>query len=309
MSRVLVTGGAGFIGSHLVDLLLLEGDEIAVLDDLSTGDLNNLDQKKIKFFNGDIRDKKILLEALKGVDIVFHLAAVISVQESLDNPRKYFEINTIGTLNLLECAVESKASKIIYLNSASIYESNEKEKTNESMPLNPLNPYAISKLDGEYLIKMFCKSSGMNYCVLRVFNPYGNRQNENGAISIFLNRALGNADINIFGDGKQIRDFIHVTDVARAACLCKSKGAGVYNVGRGEGISLKELIEKIVHITGSNSKIVYKEGQKGEVRYSVADIPKINRDLKWQPSVSLEAGVKQMIIEANKRKEKELCLK
>jgi UDP-glucose 4-epimerase len=272
-----------------------------VVDDFSAGKQANIEGKPITLYQGDICDQGLLDKATQGVEVVFHLAALIQVQESIKQPIKYFEVNNFGTLNVLESMLKNNVKKIVYFNSASVYESNGEVEIAEDMRVEPKNPYAISKMDGEYLIKMFDELYGLDYSILRVFNPYGTRQNGAGVISKFLDRALKNQEIVVFGNGEQVRDFINVQDVVKAACLCMHKGKEVYNVGSGEGVSLNELARIIITLSDSQSKVLHKSEQKTEVKFSIADISRIKRQLKWYPVVDLSAGISSMISEAKNK--------
>lgn len=295
--KVLVTGGAGFIGSHIVEHFQ-EKCEVVVLDNLRTGFKKNIENFKVKFVNGGITDLPLLLKTAKGVDYIFHLAAMISVPESLIKPLECVEINVDGTLNILKAAAENKVKKIILSSSAAIYGDNPIVPKVETMLPEPKSPYAVTKLDGEYYFNLFKKEWSINTVSLRYFNVFGPRQDPKSqyaaAIPIFVHNAIINKDITIFGDGEQTRDFIYVKDVARANALAAEKGEGVYNVACGNKITINGLAKKIIKITNSKSKIIYAPQRPGDVKHSMADVSKINK-LGFKPEFDQEEGLKNTI--------------
>lgn len=274
--KIAITGGFGFIGSHLVNELSKNNTIV------------NIDSRQGK----DITDLNMLKKEFEGVDYVFHLAALISVQESSGNSKKYFEINTLGTLNVLLAAKEKGVKKVIFPSSAAVYGNNPVPHKEDMLP-DPLSLYAITKLDGEYLMKMFKKVHGLNTCAIRFFNVYGPRQ-EKGAISKFIRTALKNEDIIIYGRGEQTRDFVYVKDVIKTLIQSLEKDVDLINFGTGTSISIKELAEKIISLTNSSSKIVQKEGISGEVLKSEANISKA-KALGFNPEYSLDQGLKETI--------------
>jgi UDP-glucose 4-epimerase len=296
---VAITGGAGFIGSHLTEFWLEKGAEVRIIDNFRTGKREN-----IKFFSdsilyeGDIRDKSFVDKALEGVDYVHNLAAMISVPESIENPYECEEINIIGLLNLLEACVKHKVKKIIHSSSAAIYgDSPESPKIIDFAP-NPKSPYGITKLCGEYYLNSYYFNKGLQGISLRYFNVFGPRQDPNSqyaaAIPIFVSKALKNEDITIYGDGTQTRDFIYVKDVARANYLSAVSNIpnGIFNVARGNSISIYELAKLIIQETNSRSKIIFAPERVGDIKHSLADIEKTKKKLNFNPEFNLIDGLK-----------------
>ncbi len=289
MQNVLVTGGAGFIGSHIVEELIFQGINVTIFDNLSTGFIRNiqqfLDKKNVKFVKGDILDYDLLEEVLKDIDTVFHLAAKISVAESMTNEVEYVKVNTIGTLNVLKAGVKNNLKNIVLSSSAAIYGDNPIIPKVETMLPEPKSPYAITKLDGEYYFKMFREEYGINAVALRYFNVFGARQNPESqyaaAIPIFINKALKNEDIVIFGDGEQTRDFIYVKDIVKANIFAAKFGGDIFNVSTGKSITINQLAEKIIRLTGSKSKIVHTDPRPGDVKHSRGDNTKIINELSF----------------------------
>ena len=278
--RILVTGGCGFIGSHLVEHMR-ERTSVRVLDDLSSGFRANLAGLDCEVIEGSILDREKVRSAMTGVDYVFHLAAMISVPESMEKPVRCAEVNTIGSLIVLEEAARAGVRKLVLSSSAAIYGNNPRVPKREEMIPEPASPYAISKLDGEYYCALFAASRGLPTVALRYFNVFGPRQNPASAyaaaVPIFIHRALRNEPLTIHGDGGQTRDFIFVSDVARANTFFAMESAltGVFNVARGGSLSILELAEQIVGLTESKSKIVRGPPRAGDVRHSTASLDKL----------------------------------
>ena len=294
--NILVTGGAGFIGSHIVERFS-KHNKVVVLDNLYSGFEKNLNDFNIKFVKKSVTDSKAVDKVMKDIDYVFHLAALISVPESVEKPELTFKINSLGTLNVLKSSLKHGIKKVVMASSAAIYGDNPKSPKKESMLPEPNTPYAITKMDIEYLGKMF-QQYGLKTASLRYFNVFGPRQNPNfqyaAAIPIFITRALKNKPIIIFGDGKQTRDFIYVKDIVKANELALVKGAGVYNIGAGKEITINALAKKIIKLTNSKSKIVYKPRRPGDVKKSLADISKAKKELRFEPA-KFEQGLKETI--------------
>jgi len=301
MADILVTGGAGFIGSHTVELLLRKGYSVVVLDNFRTGEISNINHLagKIKIVQGDVRDEKLLLEIVKNIDGMIHLAAVVSVDEAIERPKEAFEINGIGTLNLLELARKYDIEKFVYASSAAVYGDPIEIPISENHPLNPKNPYGASKLSAEMLVNSYRETYGLKTISLRYFNVYGPRMKPGpyaGAVIKFVSAALKNKKITIFGDGNQIRDLIYVSDVARANIIALEKNeTGVFNVGTGKGTKIIDVARRIIELTKSKSEITYTPPRPGDIRESVANIEKITTKLKWKPTVTLEMGLKLTI--------------
>jgi UDP-glucose 4-epimerase len=297
--KILVTGGAGFIGSHIVEHFQGMG-EVRVLDNLRSGFKRNLDGLKYEFFEGSILDREAVRRAVGGIDFVFHLAAMISVPESMQKPIECDEINTKGTLVVLEEAARAGAKKFVLSSSAAIYGDNPTVPKLETMLPEPKSPYAITKLDGEFYCKIFSDEGRLRTTCLRYFNVFGPRQDPKSqyaaAVPIFIDRALKNQPITIFGDGEQTRDFIYVKDVAAANAYfaTKSKETGVFNVACGKRITISALAKTICQLTGSRSEIRYAPERAGDVKHSCASIDKV-RDKGFAPSENQENSLRQTI--------------
>ena len=279
--RILVTGGAGFIGSHLVEHFQKDA-QVRVLDNLRSGFKKNLEGFDCEFIEGSITDRDVVKEAVKGVDYIFHLAAMISVPESMENPIDCVKINTQGTLIVLEEAARAGVKKLCFSSSAAIYGDNPIVPKTENMLPEPKSPYAVTKLDGEYYCRMFQAEGRLNTACMRYFNVFGPRQDPKSqyaaAVPIFIDKALKNEPITIFGDGEQTRDFVYVKDVARAnAYLAQTDGlTGVHNVAYGKSITVNDLAKKIIGLTGSSSTIEYADERPGDVKHSMAAVDKLN---------------------------------
>lgn len=296
--RSLVTGGAGFIGSNLVDKLVELGHEVTVLDNLSTGQILNLKKVKnrIKFFKVDISKNKVNLKKyFNNIDWVFHLAGIADNIPSIKNPELYFQTNVKGTLNILEVCKKNKIKKLIYAASASCYGVPKYYPTKENSEINPIFPYALTKYLGENLVIHWGKIYSMPNISLRFFNAYGPRANTKGSygsvFSIFLAQRLAKKPLTIVGDGKQTRDFIHVFDLVNAIIQAAKKGKNceIYNIGSGREVSIN-LIAKII---GGRKINVSK--RPGETKRSLADISKFRSITKWKPKISIQKGVKMML--------------
>ncbi len=279
--RVLITGGAGFIGSHLVEHF--QGTaEVRVLDNLRSGFKHNLTGFDCELIKGSVTDRKAVRVAVEGVDVVFHLAAMVSVPESMDDPVACNVINAAGTLIVLEEAAKAGVKKLCFSSSAAIYGDNPTVPKIETMLPEPKSPYAITKLDGEYYCKMFNDEGKLKTACMRYFNVFGPRQDPGSqyaaAIPIFVAKALKNEPITIFGDGAQTRDFVYVKDVAAAnAYLAENEDlSGVYNVAYGKSITVNDLAKKIIQLTESKSEIKYAPVRPGDVKHSRAAVDKLN---------------------------------
>ncbi|MDR7666247.1 SDR family NAD(P)-dependent oxidoreductase [Methanosarcina sp. Z-7115] len=297
--KVLVTGGAGFIGSHIAEYFAEAGHTVRILDNLATGFLRNVPQyKNIEFIQGDICDSNLVEKVVSGMDCVFHEAALVSVPLSCERPAEAFRVNTLGTLNVLQACVKAGVDKFVTASSAAIYGNNPVLPKREDMYPEPTSPYAISKLDGEYLARMFYESHGLQTTCLRYFNVYGPRQDPKSpyaaVIPIFLERAKAGKDLIIYGDGLQSRDFVHIKDVVRANVAALDHGDGqVFNVAMGKSVTVVELAENIIKLTGSSSRIVYATPRAGDVRDSKADVSKISG--WWKGEIELQDGLNSLI--------------
>ena len=300
--KAIVTGGAGFIGSNLVDHLVDKGHKVTVLDNFITGRRSNLfhhKKGKIKVINIDISRSKKIIQYFKGVDFVFHLAALADIVPSIENPDKYFRANVLGTLNVLEASKKAKVKKFIYAASASCYGIPEVYPTNEKSKIDPQYPYALTKYLGEQLVIHWAKLYNMPNISLRFFNVYGPRSRTTGAygavFGVFLAQKLAKKPLTIVGDGKQTRDFIHVFDLVNAMIKATEKGnkGDIYNVGNGKEIS----VNLIAGIIGGDKVNIPK--RPGEPDRSLADISKIKTQLNWQPKVSIEDGINMLLKNIN----------
>ena len=294
MKRILVTGGAGFIGSHIFEENQ-DKYEVRVLDNFRTGKRENLEGLKCELIEGDIRDRKVVAEAVKGVDYIFHLAALISVPESMEQIVECNEINSLGTITVLEEAAKAGVKKLVLSTSAAVYGDNPVSPKVETMAPAPKSPYAITKLEDEYYCEMFANTGRLQTACLRYFNVFGPRQNPKSAyaaaVPIFITKALANEDITIFGDGGQTRDFVFVKDIAAANLyMAENDYTGVYNMAYGGKITIQELAEMIVELTGSSSKIVHLPERAGDIRHSLAAVDKI-RSTNFKPSWDFKRGL------------------
>jgi len=299
MDKVVVTGGAGFIGSHLVAELAGQGYHVIILDDLSTGAISNiapyLKEDDVEFAEGSIADISLLGKLFRGVRFVFHLAATPSVPRSIENPMASHQVNATGTLNVLIAARDNGVNKVVYSSSSSVYGDTPTLPKKEDMPPNPLSPYAVAKLTGEYYCRVFHYVYMLPTVCLRYFNIYGPRQNPDSQYAAVIPRFLkqvseGNPPV-IFGDGTQTRDFTFVKDAVSANILAaESTGTGIYNVGRGESISLNELARMIINLKGLKCNPTYEESRPGDVMHSLADISRA-RTFGYEPKYSLKDGL------------------
>ena len=300
-SSALVTGGAGFIGSHLVEDLVAGGCRVSVLDDLSTGKMENLRpcDGKINFFKGDIRDTDMVLRALEGCEAVFHLAAMVSVPQTVADPLLSTAINIMGTATVLEAARRKNCRAAIFASSCAVYGDDPQQPKTEKMPTQSLSPYALQKLTAEQYMTLFSQIYGLPAVSLRFFNVYGPRQDPSsaysGVISIFMNRALARQAPNIYGDGRQSRDFIFVKDIVRALMMAAGPAAAgrVINVGSGDSVTITELWEKITAMAGIQVPARYVEPREGDIRHSRSSIELARGLLNFEPSVRLDEGLKQ----------------
>ncbi|MDF1531897.1 MAG: NAD-dependent epimerase/dehydratase family protein [ANME-2 cluster archaeon] len=296
--NILVTGGAGFIGSHIAEHFSLAGYDVSVLDNLSTGYLRNIpDSPNITFIEGDICDPEAVEKAVAGKDYVFHMAAMVSVPLSCQHPAEAFQNNTLGTLNVLQSSQTAGVKKVVIASSAAVYGNNPVQPKREDMLPEPASPYAISKLDCEYLARMF-NDRGLRTTCLRYFNVYGPQQDPGSAyaaaIPIFMSRAQAGEDLVIYGDGKQTRDFVHVSDVVRANVAAMEHGdGGVFNVATGRSVSINELARTVLEITGSRAGIVYQPERAGDIRHSSADVSRISE--WWSSGVELGDGLRSIV--------------
>jgi UDP-glucose 4-epimerase len=294
--KALVTGGAGFIGSHLVDLLLAKGCEVVVVDSLATGRRSQVPQEAV-FIQDDVGDPRLLAQALPGCDVVFHLAAVSSVQDSLDRPIEVHSTNLTATLALLEASVQHKVARFVFSSSAAVYGDTGGEPAREDMTPKPMSHYAVQKLASEQYCHVYHRLHGLETVCLRYFNVYGPRQRADspysGVIAKFIEAARAGRPITIFGDGEQTRDFCHVKDVALANYLAAIQNPGqvadrVFNVGTGTSTSVNELARLVGGVFGNGAvSIVHQPARAAEIRHSLAFNEEARTRLHWQPASTL----------------------
>lgn len=304
MTLYLVTGGAGFIGSHLVQALVERGERVRVLDDFSTGRRENLTAVigRIELIEGDVSDPEAARRAVDGCDYVFHLAAVASVQASVERPQRTHLVNAGGTLNVLDAARRSGVRRVVLASTTALYGDHTALPLREELPLRPLSPYAASKAAGEAYCRAFHASYGLPTVALRFFNVYGPRQDPSspysGVISIFASCMSRGERPTIYGDGKQTRDFVYVADVVRALLLaCEQDEAvgSVFNVAGGKQTSILQLVEELNHALGTSLTPLFAPPRPGEVRFSQGDATRARQMLGWQPRVPLREGLTRLI--------------
>ena len=300
--KILVTGGAGFIGSNLVRLLIQKGHEVTVLDDLSSGYLINLDPfPEVHFINGDIRDTKTVNQSVKGAEIIFHMAASVGNTRSIENPVNDSEINLIGTLRILETARKHNIKKIVFSSSAGIFGELKTLPISESHPTEPISPYGASKLAAEKMSLVYNQLHNLEVICLRYFNVYGPNQRYDAygnVIPIFAYRMIKGMPVEIYGDGEQTRDFANVRDVARAnyqAALSPGV-SGVFNIGSATKITINNLIKLMSEVSGINPVIEHGPPRKGDVRHSLADISASQQAFRFKPEVTMKEGLAEYMI-------------
>jgi len=302
--KIVVTGGAGFIGSNLVRYLANENNHVVVIDNLSTGHLENVQDliaaEKVEFIKGSITELNVLQDVFKGFDYVFHEAALPSVPRSIKEPLLTNQVNISGTLNVLVAAKEAGVQKVIYASSSSVYGDTPTLPKKESMTPNPLSPYAVSKLAGEYYCQVFTLVYGFPTVALRYFNVYGPYQDPASeyaaVIPKFVTQVLNHQHIVMYGDGQQTRDFTYVSDVVRANILtAESKISGVFNMAGGKRITLNDLAQTIMMLCTNKVDIVYEGVRPGDIKHSLADISKAKKGFGYIPEYDINEGLKETI--------------
>lgn len=299
MMKILVTGGAGFIGSNIVDKLIEMGYNTVIMDNLSTGEEENVNPEA-KFYQVDITSPEVkdIFKKEKITHIIHH-AAQIDVQGSIKDPLFDIKNNIIGTVNLLECSVKYDVQKIIYASSAAVYGEPDYLPVDEEHPVKAMSPYGISKHTPEHYIKMYRDLYNIDYTILRYANAYGPRQDakgEGGVISIFIDKMLAGEEPVIYGDGEQTRDFVYVADIVKANIKSLSAGSEkIINISCNTQASVNDIYRKINDILGTNIRVVYQEERKGDIRDSYLDNSKAKKYLNWQPSFSLREGLKNTV--------------
>ncbi len=298
--KALVTGGAGFIGSHLVEALSAAGCEVAVLDNLSGGNLLNLASVKehISFYENDIRQLDALEQAAAGCDVIFHLAAVVAVQQTIEYPLDSTMVNDIGTINVLEAARKQNVRCVVLASSCAVYGDDPRLPKEESMTPMPSSLYAVHKLSAEHYLRVYCELFELKTASLRFFNVFGPRQDPSspysGVISIFMSKAASDQAPVIYGDGNQTRDFVYVNDVVKALLLAAKtdrKAGDVFNIGSGSRVTINRLWELIASLSGQQSEPVYHPARAGDILHSVGNIDKARSLLNYKNEFSLERGL------------------
>lgn len=302
MAKYLVTGGAGFIGSNIVHRLVANRESVVVLDNLSTGKLDNLETilGKIQFINGDICDLATLQKACKGVNFVLHQAALRAVGRSIDVPLEANQTNITGTLNVLIAARDAKVKRLIYASSSSVYGEVEGSDNVETLPTSPESPYALTKLTGEHYCRLFSKLYGLETASLRYFNVFGPRQNleskYSAVIPIFVHQLLNGETTEIHWDGDQSRDFTYIDNVVQANIkAATSQGTlpgEAYNIGNGENITINELYALLQKLLGTHLKPKYAPKRAGDIYRTQANITKGKKDFSYEPTISFAEGLK-----------------
>ncbi|GAA0230398.1 NAD-dependent epimerase/dehydratase family protein [Haladaptatus pallidirubidus] len=293
---VLVTGGAGFVGSHLVDALTAD-NEVRVLDDFSSGKRENVPENA-EIVEGDVRDPKAVRKAMAGVDTVFHQAAMVSVEQSVEHPLRSHAITGNGSLVVLDCARREDA-RVVLASSAAVYGHPESVPISESARKTPTSPYGIDKLVADQYARRFSDLYGLETVALRYFNIYGPRQNPeySAVVRVFMEQAKRGEEITIEGDGTQTRDFVHISDVVQANLRAgvTDRTGEAFNVGTGESVTVRELAEAVRNATDSSADIVHVEPRQGDIDHSRADLRRAREGLGYEPTVSLPEGLRALV--------------
>ena len=300
--RYLVTGGAGFIGSHICDRLLAEGHQVRILDNFSTGKRENIPASDdVEVIEGDVGDYDTVKSAMQDINMVFHEAAIASVPETVGNPLASERVNYRGTLNILEAARHAGVQRVMFACSAAVYGDLPELPKQEGMPVRPLSPYAVDKLASEQACQMYTHLYGLETVSLRYFNVFGPRQDPaspySGVISIFTDYINQGKQPTIYGDGEQTRDFVYVSDVVEANILASTSATAAgkaFNVATNGTLSVNDLLKTICNIKGALFEPEYKPGREGDIRHSRADISAAQEQLGWQPVVGFEDGLRRL---------------
>lgn len=300
--NILITGGAGFIGSHLAESLVERGYSVRVLDDLSTGTMENISSfaSKVEFLQGSFADRELVRKALKGIDIVLHNAAFVGVRRTNEDPWRTLEVNNYFNHLFFEEVTRSNVSKLIFPSSSGVYGKVEQYPEREDQPINPDTPYALSKRLSEIYCRVLHDKFGIDACSFRYFNGYGPRQISSPygyVISIFLKRALRGKPLIIFGDGTQTRDFTYISDIVDANLLAIEKGGRgeVFNIGYGKELSINELAVRVIKLVNKNLKIEYAEPMPGDDKRKLVDISKARKYLGFSPKVNIDEGLEKTL--------------
>ena len=298
--KILVTGGAGFIGSHVVDAYIDAGHQVVVVDDLSTGQLSNLNSKA-KFYQLDIRDPRLGdVFAEEQPQVINHHAAQIDVRRSVTEPDFDAEVNILGSIKLAQLAIEYGVRKIIYISSGgAVYGEPSYLPCDEEHPIQPICPYGASKYAFEIYLQLFKETNNLNFSILRYANVYGPRQDphgEAGVVAIFTGQMLKNGHVTINGSGQQVRDFVYVSDCARANLMTLDKGDGkIFNLGMGVGTTINQIFDELKSITGYKREAIYGEAKAGETFRIYLNANRAREELGWEPSTSLSEGLKNTV--------------
>ena len=299
--KILVTGGAGFIGSHSVEALLAEGHSVRVLDNLSSGYLENV-PSEAELLKGDVNDLAAVMKAAQGCDAILHLAALISVPQSVTQPLETIQTNTIGTGNVLEAARKLAIRRVVLASTCAVYGDAPGLK-HEDTPANPISPYAASKLMAEQMGQLYARTYGLEYVALRYFNVYGARQRADsqysGVIARWVTAIQADEPCIIYGDGEQTRDFVNVKDIARANKLALTAArmpmpAMICNVTTGQSVSLNQLVKTLQNATGRQIQTIYRPARAGDVRESIGTAERLHRWSDWHTEISLAKGLDEL---------------
>lgn len=303
--KILITGGAGFIGSHLCEKYVAKGDTVLCLDNFMNGSLTNirhlLSHRNFKLINGDIRDYDLLEKIMRDVDVVFHLAAQIHVDRSIVEPRLTYDINVLGTQNILEVARMYDVEKVIHASTSEVYGSSKYSPMDEKHPLTAPHPYGASKIAADRMCHAYIETYGMDICIARPFNLYGPKQKDSGyggAISIFTKRVLNGMPPIIYGDGTQTRDYTYVKDIVRGYDRILNHDKPIkepINFGTGKEIKIIDLAKKIIELCGKDLEPVFVESRPGEVQRLIADTSKVEKMLKWEAEYTIDDGLKEFM--------------
>ncbi len=300
--KIIVTGGAGFIGSHIVEYWANQGAEVHIIDNLRSGYIKNIEGlQSVSFHQASITDRVAVFELLENATYIHHLAAMVSVPESIQNPLECIDINIKGLINILDAAVKHKVKKVVHSSSAAVYGDNPDSPKEITMRPMPKSPYGITKLDGEYYLNVYNENYGLQTTSLRYFNVFGPRQDPKSqyaaAIPIFVSKAIKNEPLIIYGDGNQTRDFVYVKDVVRANVLAVTNEEvnGVYNVGSGESITIHDIAKLIIQETQSQSKIIFEDERPGDIKHSLSSIRLTTKYLNYSSEYNLIDGLKNTV--------------